>query len=97
MEGPAPEEQPTPPRDFMGEIQDVFADLDPTALVASFICVVEWLEEDGSRSLTVLNTPMPPWTFDGLMRHAAQYHNAPPESAFVSEFYDDFADEDDED
>lgn len=55
-------------------IQNVVAELDPSALVVGLAVAVDWLEEDGSRSMTVMHTSMPPWQLHGLMTYARDHH-----------------------
>lgn len=59
--------------DPIAAIQDALSDIDPEALVAGFVCVVEWIEPDGSSALSLLHSPMPPWHRDGLLKHAQEF------------------------
>lgn len=61
----------------VSKIQGVLADLDPSALCTGFVAVVEWIEEDGTSTLSMLHSPMPPWHLQGMLNHAARFHEMP--------------------
>lgn len=54
-------------------IQGLLGELDPKSMVVGFSCVVEWLEPDGARALSVLHTPMSPWQMYGLMTFGREH------------------------
>lgn len=62
-------EEASAPSDVLALMLSTLANLDPTAMVTNFIGVVEWIEEDGSPTLSVLGTAMPPWHISGLLQH----------------------------
>jgi hypothetical protein len=59
-------------RDPLARMSDLLSELDRTALVVGFATVVEWLEADGSRSLSLLGTEMDPWHAYGLLTYGRQ-------------------------
>lgn len=65
-------------QDPISGIQSVLGEIDPEAMVASFVCIVEWLEPDGTSSLSLLHTPMPPWHRQGLLHYAQNYDASTP-------------------
>lgn len=79
-----PEAAPDPVR----QIENALAELDPSSLVVGFATVVEWLEEDGSRSMSLVKTPMAPWHLHGLLTYARDHHALPVEY-MVEEWADD--------
>lgn len=76
-------------------IQNALSDMDPDSLCVGFATVVEWLEKDGSRSLSVLHTDMPPWQLYGLMTYGRDHHclELHPTAEFA-EYLDEDDDED---
>ena len=56
--------------DPLKTIQDAISTLDTEALCVGFASVIEWLEADGTTTLSVLHTPMPPWHLHGLLHYA---------------------------
>jgi hypothetical protein len=63
--------------DNVSAVQNVLASLDPTALCTGFVAVVEWIEEDGSPTLSMIHSPMQPWHLNGVLDHARKYHELP--------------------
>lgn len=59
--------------DPVGLIQNALAEVDPDALVAGFICVVEWLEPDGTATMSLIHSPMPPWHREGMLKYASHF------------------------
>lgn len=55
------------------QIENTLADMDPSAMVVGFATVVDWLEQDGSRQMTVLHTTMPAWQLFGMLTFARQH------------------------
>lgn len=55
-------------------IQAILAELDPSSMSLGFAVVAEWLEEDGSRSMSLLHTDMSAWHMYGLMTYARESH-----------------------
>lgn len=55
------------PIDPVTVVQDALAQVGGNALAIGFACVVEWLDEDGARSLQVIHTDMPPWHLQGML------------------------------
>lgn len=62
------------PQDPIVLIQNVVASLDPSAMVVGVAVAVDWMEEDGSRTMSVIHTSMPPWQLYGLMTYARDHH-----------------------
>lgn len=58
-------------------VQNTLAELDPTAMCTGFVAVIEWIEEDGSPSLSMVHSPMPQWHLTGMLDHAQKYHDIP--------------------
>lgn len=69
----AEDEPEAPPSEPVAEIQNALAKIDSDSLVAGFVCIVEWIEPDGSSAVSVLNTAMPPWHRAGLLQYAAEF------------------------
>lgn len=67
MEGEPQEVDEVEERDVIAEQLDTLAALDPAALLINFVTVVEWIEPDGSPSLSVIGTRMAPWHIKGLL------------------------------
>lgn len=68
MEGePEEVEETFEERDVIAEQLDTLSALDPNALLINFVTVVEWIEPDGSPSLSVIGTKMAPWHIKGLL------------------------------
>lgn len=63
--------------DAVSIVQNVLAGLDPSALCTGFVAIVEWIEEDGSPSLSMVHSPMQPWHLNGMLSHATKYHDLP--------------------
>lgn len=81
------------PVDPIALIQDALAQsVDDDSLCVGYACVAEWLEADGSNSISVVHTPMPPWHLDGLLSYAREWSTS---SHMMPVF--EFVDEDDED
>ena len=57
----------------MQQVQNALGGLDPSALVAGFVAIVEWLEDDGSSTFSVVHSPMTAWHRDGLLHHAVTF------------------------
>ena len=55
------------------QVQDALSGLDPAALVTGFVAVVQWAEQDGSQSLSLLHTPMAPWQLYGLLTYGRKH------------------------
>jgi hypothetical protein len=55
-------------------IQETVAQLDPSSMVVGFATVVEWLEEDGSHTMSIIHTDMAPWHLYGLMTFGRDHH-----------------------
>lgn len=72
---PAEEAQPADPMQILQNAISQVADAD--SFCAGFAVVCEWLEGDGSRSLQVFHTPMPPWHLQGLLSYAQDAHCTP--------------------
>lgn len=70
-------------------IQNTLASLDTSALVAGFATIAEWIEEDGTRTLSILHTEMPPWHLHGLLTYARDQHQAYDQVGFDGAFDDD--------
>ena len=59
-------------------VQDAIAKLaEGGAFCAGFVLGIEWLEEDGSRSIEVHHSPMPPWHLTGLLDYMKDEARAP--------------------
>lgn len=81
-------------QDHIQAVQSVLASLDPGAFCTGFVAIVEWIEEDGTPSLSMVHTPMPPWHMQGMLAHASKYHDMPVMIVDPNDFE---YDEDDED
>lgn len=58
------------PVDVVSQLTSVVADLDPDAMPINIITIVEWLEPDGSYSMSNIHTPMPVWHMRGMLSWA---------------------------
>ena len=58
----------TQPDDVLARLLSLLGELDPSALVLNVVTVAEWLEPDGSPTLSVIGTPMAPWHVKGLLQ-----------------------------
>lgn len=56
------------------QIQSILADLDPSSMVLGFVVVTEWLEDDGTRTMSVIHTDQPPWHLYGVLTYARDSH-----------------------
>lgn len=63
--------------DHVSEIQGVLANMDETALCTGFVAIVEWIEEDGTPTLSMIHSPMQPWHLQGMLQHAVRYNDMP--------------------
>lgn len=92
-----PEQEPEAVVDPVVAIQEIVGSLDPSSMALSVVTVVEWLEEDGSRSMSVLHTPMAPWAYHGLMTYARDHHLATSHAvAEVAEYLGEYGDFDED-
>lgn len=83
--------------DAIALVQNTLAELDPSAMCTGFVAVIEWIEEDGSPTLSMVHSPMPPWHLHGMLNHAQKYHDLPVVVLGHGEDADwDYEDEDDE-
>lgn len=86
----AAEERVPDPLTAIQEAISGFAD--DSSLCASFAVVVEWLEMDGSTTMSVIHSPMPPWHLFGLLSYARDDSRSPMLPILMVE-----GDDDDED
>lgn len=63
--------------DAVAMVQSVLAALEPSAMCTGFVALAEWIEEDGSPSLSMVHSPMSPWHLKGMLDHARQHHELP--------------------
>lgn len=67
----APETDPA--TDPVGALQQTISRIEPDAMCIGFVCLIEWLEPDGSTTMSMLHTPMPPWHMTGMLHHAQDF------------------------
>lgn len=53
-------------------IQNTLSDMASGAMCIGYVCAVEWLEADGSSSIEIIHTDMPPWHMRGLLDWAQE-------------------------
>lgn len=73
-----PQVEASEPLDPVQVLHDAIAQVaEGGAYCAGFVLGVEWLEEDGSRSLQVFHSPMPPWHLTGLLEYMKDESHPP--------------------
>lgn len=97
MEDESTEAEATPePVDPLALVQDALArGVDDGSLCVGFAVVAEWLEQDGTSTISVMNSPMPPWHLYGLLTFGREYSQSGGQLAPVVDFQLDDEDDDD--
>lgn len=76
----APEPLNMEPLDPEQTVQAAIGSTDPTAMCVGFVAVAEWLEADGTLSMSVINSEMSPWQMYGLLSFARDAASRPEDS-----------------
>lgn len=71
------DEQPENGQGPIEQIQSILNAVDPDGgMCLSFALVCEWIEQDGSQSMSLIHTEMTPWHLFGLLTYGRNYHLA---------------------